>query len=209
MTQVVFFLPRQPRCRSERRTYPVASACDRMVGVDPRVHTFRRRELGVRRSQLGGDDRRPRTSAVTRSMKRVIYLFRDCRRVARDAGVASIAAPGAVADADRADGSSLGAARRRPAAGESSETMRFRSDSAATRFASSRSSPARAKAEGADTLITAGGVQSNHARATAAVAAQLGMRAILVANGEPQRSTDRQCAARSPARRRNGVRGGA
>ena len=44
----------------------------------------------------------------------------------------------------------------------------------------------RAKAEGADTLITAGGVQSNHLRATAAVAARLGMRAILVANGEPQ-----------------------
>ena len=33
---------------------------------------------------------------------------------------------------------------------------------------------ARAKAEGADTLITAGGVQSNHARATAAAAAKLG-----------------------------------
>jgi len=44
----------------------------------------------------------------------------------------------------------------------------------------------RARAEGADTLITAGGVQSNHARATAAVAARLGMRAILVANGEAQ-----------------------
>jgi len=43
----------------------------------------------------------------------------------------------------------------------------------------------RAKAEGADTLITAGGVQSNHARATAAVAAKLGMRAVLVANGAP------------------------
>ena len=44
---------------------------------------------------------------------------------------------------------------------------------------------AQAKAEGADTLITAGGVQSNHARATAAAAAKLGMRAILVANGSP------------------------
>ncbi len=43
---------------------------------------------------------------------------------------------------------------------------------------------ARAKEEGADTLITAGGVQSNHARATAAVAARLGMAAVLVANGE-------------------------
>jgi len=46
---------------------------------------------------------------------------------------------------------------------------------------------AQARAEGADTLITAGGVQSNHARATAAAAAKLGMRAILVANGEPPR----------------------
>ena len=44
---------------------------------------------------------------------------------------------------------------------------------------------AQARAEGADTLITAGGVQSNHARATAAVAAKLGMRAVLVANGDP------------------------
>src|SRR5438552_4434731 len=44
---------------------------------------------------------------------------------------------------------------------------------------------ARARAEGADTLITAGGVQSNHARATAAAAAKLGMRAVLIANGTP------------------------
>ena len=44
---------------------------------------------------------------------------------------------------------------------------------------------ARAKAENADTLVTAGGVQSNHARATAAAAARLGMRAVLVANGSP------------------------
>src|SRR5947208_1326518 len=49
---------------------------------------------------------------------------------------------------------------------------------------------ARAQAQGADTLVTAGGVQSNHARATAAAAAKLGMRAILVANGErPERPT--------------------
>jgi L-cysteate sulfo-lyase len=44
---------------------------------------------------------------------------------------------------------------------------------------------ARAVAENADTLITAGSVQSNHARATAAAAARLGMRAVLVANGPP------------------------
>jgi D-cysteine desulfhydrase family pyridoxal phosphate-dependent enzyme len=39
--------------------------------------------------------------------------------------------------------------------------------------------------KGADTLITAGGVQSNHARVTAAAAAKLGMRCILVVNGSP------------------------
>jgi len=39
---------------------------------------------------------------------------------------------------------------------------------------------------GADTLITSGGIQSNHARVTAAAAAKLGLRAILVANGAPQ-----------------------
>ena len=44
---------------------------------------------------------------------------------------------------------------------------------------------AQARAEGADTLITCGGIQSNHARATAAVAARLGMHCILVANGVP------------------------
>ena len=42
---------------------------------------------------------------------------------------------------------------------------------------------AQAKASGADTLITTGGVQSNHARVTAAAAAKLGMKCILVVNG--------------------------
>src|ERR1700755_771494 len=39
---------------------------------------------------------------------------------------------------------------------------------------------------GADTLVTLGGVQSNHARATAAAAATLGMRCVLIINGAPQ-----------------------
>lgn len=45
-------------------------------------------------------------------------------------------------------------------------------------------------ADQADTLITCGGVQSNHARVTAAAAARLGLRCILVANGaQPERPT--------------------
>jgi L-cysteate sulfo-lyase len=42
---------------------------------------------------------------------------------------------------------------------------------------------AQAIADGCDTLITCGGVQSNHARVTAAAGAALGMNVILVANG--------------------------
>src|ERR671916_215277 len=49
---------------------------------------------------------------------------------------------------------------------------------------------AEALAAGADTLITCGGVQSNHARATAATAARLGLGCVIVANGmRPPRLT--------------------
>jgi 1-aminocyclopropane-1-carboxylate deaminase/D-cysteine desulfhydrase-like pyridoxal-dependent ACC family enzyme len=49
---------------------------------------------------------------------------------------------------------------------------------------------ARARAEGADTLLTVGGVQSNHARATAAAAARLGLRCVLILGGaRPPRPT--------------------
>jgi 1-aminocyclopropane-1-carboxylate deaminase/D-cysteine desulfhydrase-like pyridoxal-dependent ACC family enzyme len=44
---------------------------------------------------------------------------------------------------------------------------------------------AEALAAGADTLVTTGGVQSNHCRATAAAAAKLGLDCHLVVNGEP------------------------
>jgi len=43
----------------------------------------------------------------------------------------------------------------------------------------------RAKIARADALVTTGGIQSNHARATAAFAAKLGMRCVIVANGTP------------------------
>ena len=49
---------------------------------------------------------------------------------------------------------------------------------------------AEAIANGADALITCGGVQSNHCRATAAVAAHLGLACHIVANGaKPERLT--------------------
>jgi 1-aminocyclopropane-1-carboxylate deaminase/D-cysteine desulfhydrase-like pyridoxal-dependent ACC family enzyme len=45
--------------------------------------------------------------------------------------------------------------------------------------------PAEAIAAGADTLITCGGVQSNHARVTAAAGAALGLHVVLVLNRAP------------------------
>ncbi|MEI6243949.1 MAG: pyridoxal-phosphate dependent enzyme [Acidobacteriota bacterium] len=49
-----------------------------------------------------------------------------------------------------------------------------------------RTVAAEAQKSGATVLITCGGVQSNHARVTAAVGAVLGMKVVLVANGVPQ-----------------------
>lgn len=47
-----------------------------------------------------------------------------------------------------------------------------------------------ARAQGADTVVTVGGVQSNHCRQTAAAAAMLGLRCILLlAGSEPETST--------------------
>lgn len=45
---------------------------------------------------------------------------------------------------------------------------------------------AEARTAGADTLITCGGLQSNHARVTAAAGAALGLRVVLVLNGVAQ-----------------------
>src|SRR5262245_16966462 len=47
---------------------------------------------------------------------------------------------------------------------------------------------ADALARGADTLITAGDVQSNHARATAIVAARYGLKSLLVLEGDAAQS---------------------
>ena len=49
---------------------------------------------------------------------------------------------------------------------------------------------AAAQAEGCDTLITCGGVQSNHCRATALVGARLGMKVHLILRGEREAVAD-------------------
>jgi D-cysteine desulfhydrase len=49
---------------------------------------------------------------------------------------------------------------------------------------------AQAQEEGADTLLTCGGLQSNHCRATALLGARLGFRVELVLRGEPVGAPD-------------------
>ncbi|MAI40953.1 MAG: D-cysteine desulfhydrase [Gammaproteobacteria bacterium] len=49
---------------------------------------------------------------------------------------------------------------------------------------------ARALSEGADLLVTCGGIQSNHCRATAWVASKLGIRCHLILRGEPPAVAD-------------------
>ena len=49
---------------------------------------------------------------------------------------------------------------------------------------------AQAQQQGADTLITCGGLQSNHCRATALLGAQLGLRVHLILRGEPRGVAD-------------------
>jgi D-cysteine desulfhydrase len=49
---------------------------------------------------------------------------------------------------------------------------------------------ARAQQQGCDTLITCGGLQSNHCRATALLGAQLGMKVCLILRGEPTAAAD-------------------
>jgi len=44
--------------------------------------------------------------------------------------------------------------------------------------------------QGADVLITCGGIQSNHCRATAAVASRLGMKSVLVLRGDSETESD-------------------
>ena len=78
--------------------------------------------------------------------------------------------------------------RLRHALGDGPRLIIKRDDSIAVGFGGNKVrklevEAALALAEGADTLVTMGGTQSNHCRATAAVAARLGLRCMIVHNG--------------------------
>ena len=58
MAEVVLFLEPDGAVGEEDVRAVARQALDRVIGVDPRVHARRRRQLGPRRPQLGGDDGR-------------------------------------------------------------------------------------------------------------------------------------------------------
>ena len=108
----------------------------------------------------------------------------DSGRSPRRARARSVDSVRATADAGRAAAASR-RDRRRPASlrqARRCDPVRIRREQGPQARVRRR----RHRDEGADTLITAGGVQSNHARATAAAAAKMGLRAVIVASGVPQ-----------------------
>ena len=191
-----------------------------VVGVDPRVHAFGGRELGARRPQFGRERRNepteePESAGRMKSEGRSLETSYDLHviyRLVTPAALREALARFPVAAARRRRRRSVEPLPRLSALlGGGPRLFIKRDDAIPFGFGGNKVRKlalvgARAQADGADTLITAGGVQSNHARATAATAAKLGMRAVLVANGAAPERLDRERAARRAARRRGRLR---
>jgi 1-aminocyclopropane-1-carboxylate deaminase/D-cysteine desulfhydrase-like pyridoxal-dependent ACC family enzyme len=133
------------------------------------------------RLYLGGNRRQPHHSAVTIMHSQSSAL----RRADETPALALGELPSPVEDL----------ARLRAALGTEARILVKRDDAISFGFGGNKMRKlaivvAQAVADGADTLITIGGIQSNHARATAATAAKLGLRCHLVASGaKPDRLT--------------------
>ena len=197
MAQVVFLLRADGAVGEEHERALPREAAHRVVGVDPRVHALRRaRARRAAAAAPRANDGRRRTAERGENVSSRCHgsdrLTIQCARDAADAAARALArvpslpfapAPTPVEPLPRLS-ALLGGGPR---------LFVKRDDAIPFGFGGNKVRKlalvaARAVAEGADTLITAGGVQSNHARATAAAAAKLGMRAVLVANGAPRRA---------------------
>ncbi len=58
MAQIVFFLGADGAVGQKDERPLARESADRVVGVDPRIHAFARRELGARRTELRRKNRR-------------------------------------------------------------------------------------------------------------------------------------------------------
>src|SRR5439155_16023835 len=157
-----------------------------MIRVDPSVHSFACGELGTGRTQLraehgcagsqGGDQ-------IHLNLYYTMHLVTSAELRAALARVPSLPfapQPSPIEPLPRLS-AALGCGPRLLV--KRDDAMPFAFGGNKVRKASLVA--ARAQTDGADTLITAGAIQSNHARVTAAAAAKLGMRAVLVVNGTP------------------------
>jgi 1-aminocyclopropane-1-carboxylate deaminase/D-cysteine desulfhydrase-like pyridoxal-dependent ACC family enzyme len=185
MAKIVFLFHSDRAVREEHERTAARQAAHRMVGIDPRVHACRRFELRARRTQLRRDDGCTRSQGFDEGGQSDQYTerFMPVAPTLPSLPLATYVTP--VEEL----------ARLRAALGGGPRLLIKRDDAIPFAFGGNKVRKMRlvgadAVERGADTLITAGGVQSNHARVTAATAARLGIRCILVVNGSPpQRAT--------------------
>ena len=189
VAEVVFFLRADGAVGEEDERARPCQSLHGVIGIDPGVHAFVGGQLGPRRTQLRREDRRSRAECGEQVHRfairqRALYTMRRVTPAALRAALARV--PSIPLAPDPSPVEPLPRLRAFLRGGP--QLFVKRDDAIPFGFGGNKIRKlafvaARARAEGADTLITAGGVQSNHARATAAAAAKLGMQAILVANG--------------------------
>lgn len=185
VTKVVF-LSRANRAVRKKHEGAVASqASNRVIRIDPCIHARRRLEFRTRRPEFRRNDSVCRLQGFEERSQSAQYTEGPMQTapVLPTLPLAPYVTP--VEELSRL----------RRTLGGGPRLLVKRDDALPFAFGGNKVRKMRlvgadALASGADTLITAGGVQSNHARVTAATAATLGMRCVLVVNGtEPAKRT--------------------
>jgi D-cysteine desulfhydrase family pyridoxal phosphate-dependent enzyme len=181
VSEVVLF-PRTDRTVGKEDERAAArKASHRVVGVDPGVHAGGRFELRARWPQLRGNHTGLGLQAFHKGGQLAQYTERFMFGALPTLPTVPLApAPTPVEDMPRLAAALGGTAR----------LLVKRDDAIGFAFGGNkvrkmRYVAAEALKAKADVLITSGGVQSNHARVTAAAAAKLGLKCVLVVNGAP------------------------
>ena len=183
VAQVVFFARADGAVGEEHERPAAHEAADRVIRVDPRVHAGRRVELRARRPQLDRQPREPSArSACTSGDVRHPWQYRQWGGMmpSMATALATLMSLPAVPLAPHATPVDE-LTRLAAALGAASPRLFIKRDDllsfgcGGNKVRKMQTVVAEARAAGADTLITCGGVQSNHARVTAAAGAALGL----------------------------------
>jgi len=178
MPQVVFLFQTDGAVGQKYKSAASGEAADGVIGIDPGVHARGGFELGARWPQFRRDDRRSRLQCFEKRGQFDQYTERFMHAAA---SLPSLPLAPYITPVEELS-------RLRRALGGGPRLLVKRDDAIPFAFGGNKVRKMRlvgadAVASGADTLITAGGLQSNHARVTAATAATLGMQCVLVLNG--------------------------